>query len=198
MFTGIIEAVGTVAKVEDLGGARRFAVEADFADELRVDQSVAVDGVCLTVVRQNTRSFDVVAIEETLSKTTLGLFDAGRRVNLERAMRPNGLLDGHIVQAHVDAPGEIIDINTETNSSLFSIRYPKSNAANIIPMGSITIDGISLTVARLEADRFTVAIIPHTLENTNVSDWDIGRQVNLEFDMIGKYVARYMESRSAG
>lgn len=198
MFTGIVEAVGKVNRVEDLGGGRRFTVEADFAGELRVDQSVAVDGVCLTVVRHDDRTFDVVAIEETLSKTTLGQYEPERKVNLERAMRPDTLLDGHIVQAHVDATGTIEAVTRETNSRLFTIRYPSESAAYLIPQGSVAVDGISLTVARLEKDTFTVAIIPHTFEYTIASEWEEGRRVNLEFDMIGKYVARYMATRDAG
>ncbi|MFW5973654.1 MAG: riboflavin synthase [Bacteroidota bacterium] len=193
MFTGIVETVGRVANVERLGGARRLTIEAPFASELRVDQSVSVDGACQTVVRCDATSFDVVAIEETLAKTTFGSFEAGRRVNLERAMRPDGRLDGHIVQGHVDATGTITDVRFEENSRLYVIRFQERFAAHIIPVGSISVDGISLTVARLEGNTFTVAIIPHTLERTIVGEWTAGRSVNLEFDMIGKYVARYMQ-----
>lgn len=196
MFTGIVESVGRITTAVPLGGGRRFTIEAPFAGELRVDQSVAVDGVCQTVVRCDDRSFDVVAIEETLRKTTLGSYESGRRVNLERAMRPDGLLDGHIVQGHVDATGEVVGVQHEETSTLFEIAFPASHAAGIIPVGSIAVDGVSLTVARLTDNRFTVAIIPHTLERTIVSEWQAGRRVNLEFDMIGKYVARYMEARA--
>jgi riboflavin synthase len=190
MFTGIVEAVGRVKNVEALGGGRRLRIEAPFAGELKVDESVAVDGCCQTVVRQDETSFDVVSIEETLSKTTFGEFSAGRPVNLERAMRLGDRLDGHLVQGHVDTAGQIIDVTEEGTSWLYRIAFPRAFDPYIIPVGSIAVDGISLTVARLDDESFTVAIIPHTYHNTTVSEWSVGRKVNLEFDLIGKYVAR--------
>ncbi len=198
MFTGIIEAVGRIEAARDMGGGRRFKIAAPFAAELRPDQSVAVNGVCLTVVGSGSGTFDVEAIEETLRKTTLGSFRPGTHVNLERAMRPDGRLDGHIVQGHVDATGTVLSAVEESTGRLYAIRFDPVFSPSLIPVGSIAVDGISLTIARLEADRFTVAIIPHTFAHTNVSEWKPGAPVNLEFDLIGKYVSRYLEhTRSA-
>jgi riboflavin synthase len=190
MFTGIIQSVGRIAEVEELGGGRRLTITAPFAGELRVDESVAVDGCCQTVVRQDDETFDVVSIEETLAKTTFATYEPGRAVNLERAMQLGDRLDGHLVQGHIDATGEIVELMEEETSTLFRITFDRAFDPYIIPVGSIAVDGISLTVARLHPDSFTVAIIPHTFEHTSVGDWSIGRAVNLEFDLIGKYVAR--------
>jgi len=195
MFTGIIEELGRVAAVRELGGGRRLTINAKFAPELRVDESVSVNGACQTVVAVSGETFDVVAIEETLRKTTLGAFRVGTRVNLERAMRPTGRLDGHIVQGHVDATGTVTAVEALATSHLYRIRFDAAFAPYIIPVGSIAIDGISLTVARLEGHEFTVAIIPHTTQLTNVADWIPGAAVNLEFDMIGKYVVRWLSLR---
>ncbi|MEM1041874.1 MAG: riboflavin synthase [Bacteroidota bacterium] len=197
MFTGIIEEVGRVAAVEALEGGKRLTVEASFAGELRVDQSVAVNGACQTVVAQEKQTFSVVAVEETLAKTALGSLREGDRVNLERAMRPDGRLDGHFVQGHVDATGEVASVETLADSWLVRVRYPVELGSYLIPVGSVTLDGISLTVARLSDEALTVAIIPHTWDHTTVSDWKAGRAVNLEFDMIGKYVVRTLQ-RSFG
>lgn len=204
MFTGIIEEVGRIRSVEAQGGGRRLVIEASFAASLRPDQSVAVNGCCQTVVEVHDGAFSVVAIEETLSKTTFGSFADGAPVNLERAMRPDARLDGHIVQGHVDATGEIVEVKELETSRLFRIAFDGGFAPYVIPVGSVAIDGISLTVARLGGRRedgrheLTVAIIPHTFEATNVPTWTTGNRVNLEFDLIGKYVARWMELRSSG
>ena len=193
MFTGIIEEVGRVAAIDNLDGGRRLTIAASFAPELRVDQSVAVSGACQTVVAYDDETFSVVAVEETLSKTNFGALGAGERVNLERAMRPDGRLDGHFVQGHIDATGEVADIEKLADSWLVRVRYPERFAPYLIPVGSITLDGISLTVARLEDDALTAAIIPHTWTHTTIADWQPGRAVNLEFDLIGKYVVRALE-----
>ncbi len=193
MFTGIIEAVGRIERLEKLEGGRRLSIACPFADELRVDESVAVNGACVTVVAQDGSVFEAIAIEETLAKTSLGNLSDGDTVNLERAMQANGRFDGHIVQGHVDTTGTIESIEQLADSWLATIRYPASYSANLIPAGSITVDGISLTVARLTEDSFTVAIIPHTWEHTTVRDWQPRRHVNLEFDVIGKYVGRILE-----
>ncbi len=195
MFTGIIETLGRVVSVRDLGGGRRLTLAASFADELRVDQSVAVNGACQTVVAVGEGTFDVVAVEETLRKTTLGALRPGTRVNLERAMRPDARLDGHIVQGHVDATGEVVAVERLATSTLYRIRFDASFAPYVIPVGSIALDGISLTVARLEGDTLTVAVIPHTTALTNVDTWRPGTRVNMEFDMIGKYVVRWLSLR---
>ena len=193
MFTGIIEAVGTVEAITELDGGRRFRFAALFADELGVDESVAVNGTCLTVVAHDADAFEAIAIEETLSKTSLGELEAGSPVNLERAMRAGGRLDGHIVQGHVDATGTVESVEALDDSWLVRVRYPEAFAPYLIPVGSITLDGISLTVARLDDDALTVAIIPHTWDHTTVHTWQPGRRVNLEFDLIGKYVIRALE-----
>ena len=197
MFTGIVEEVGRIAAVEPLEGGRRLRIAASFAPELRVDQSVAVNGACQTVVGVEGGTFEVVAVEETLAKTNLGALEAGGRVNLERAMRPDGRLDGHLVQGHVDTTGEVVGIEKLADSWLVRVRYPERFAPYLIPVGSVTLDGISLTVARLDEDpevpALTVAVIPHTWQHTTVADWRAGRAVNLEFDLIGKYVVRALE-----
>ena len=192
MFTGIIEETGRIAAIEDLGGGRRLTIAASFAQELRPDQSVAVNGACQTVVAVEGHTFDVVAIEETLRKTTFGAFQEGTPVNLERAMQPTGRLDGHFVQGHVDATGEIVAIEKEQTNWLYRVRFDEQFAPYLIPVGSITLDGISLTVARLAEHELTVAIIPHTFEKTTVQTWQPGTRVNMEFDMIGKYVVGFL------
>ncbi len=192
MFTGIIEEVGTLAAVHDLGGGRRLTVAARMAPELRPDQSVAVNGVCQTVVAVHGDAFDVVAVEETLRKTTFGSFAPGTPVNLERAMRPDARLDGHLVQGHVDATGTVVAVEPQTTGRHYRIRFDAAFAPYVIPVGSIALDGISLTVARLAEDELTVAVIPHTYDLTNVRSWHPGTPVNMEFDLIGKYVARWL------
>jgi len=192
MFTGIIKEVGRIARVEDLGGGKRFTIQAEMAPELRVDESVSINGACQTVVAvdEETSTFEVVSIEETLRKTTFSALRDDDPVNLERAMRADSRVDGHFVQGHVDATGTVVRTEREDTDWLYQIRFDESFASYLIPVGSITIDGISLTVARLEGNTLTVAIIPHTYENTNVPTWTQGAAVNLEFDMIGKYVVR--------
>ena len=192
MFTGIIEEVGKIAAVRDLGGGRRLSVEAKMAPELRPDQSVAVNGVCQTVVAVEGTTFDVVAVEETLRKTTFGALTAETPVNLERALQPTGRLDGHFVQGHVDATGTVIAVEKEQTNGLYRVRFEAQFTPYLIPVGSITLDGISLTVARLDERELTVAIIPHTYEHTTVATWKPGTRVNMEFDMIGKYVVRWL------
>lgn len=192
MFTGIIEEVGEVVRVDDLGGGKRLTIRAAMSGEVRVDESVAVNGACQTVVAHDRRTFSVVAIEETLRKTALGQLRTGTPVNLERAMQLGARLDGHLVQGHVDGLGVITGVEQETSSWRYTVRFPEAFAPYLIPVGSITVDGISLTVARLADHTFTVAIIPHTYEHTNVPTWQVGSRVNLEFDLIGKYVARHL------
>lgn len=193
MFTGIIEEVGRVEAVEKRGGGRRLTIAAELAPALRPDVSVAVSGACQTVVDVRGGTFSVVAVEETLRKTTFGQLAPGDAVNLERAMQPTGRLDGHFVQGHVDATGTVLGVEEEGASRLYRIGFDVRFAPYLIPVGSVTIDGISLTVARLEEEALTVAIIPHTYEHTAVPTWTSGKAVNLEFDLIGKYVVRWLE-----
>jgi len=193
MFTGIIEEVGAVTHIDDLGGGKRLTIEADMAPELQVDQSVSIDGACQTVVDvdADAGTFAVDSIEETLRKTTFGALTAGTPVNLERALQAGDRLDGHFVQGHVDATGTIVSVEREETDWLYTIEFDPEYASYLIPVGSISVDGISLTVARLDEGTFTVAIIPHTHEVTTVAEtWTEGAAVNLEFDLIGKYVAR--------
>ena len=192
MFTGIIEAVGTVARATPLGDGRRLRINAPFAAELNVDASVAVNGACLTVVAHDGEAFEVEAVEETLAKTSLGALAEGSRVNLERAMLMTTRLDGHFVQGHVDTTGEVLSVEALSTSWLVTVGFAPEHAGALIPVGSVTLDGVSLTVARLGDDRLTVAIIPHTYARTTVAEWAVGRRVNVEFDLIGKYVARQL------
>ena len=168
MFTGIIEEIGTVTRITDLGGGKRLTIEAAMAPELRVDQSVSINGACQTVVDVDaeTSTFAVDSIEETLRKTTFGGLEAGTPVNLERALQAGDRLDGHFVQGHVDATGTVTAVEQEETDWLYTIRFDPEYASYLIPVGSIAIDGISLTVARLGDDTLTVAIIPHTGRRT--------------------------------
>ncbi|MFK7843762.1 MAG: riboflavin synthase [Rhodothermales bacterium] len=193
MFTGIIEEVGRLVEIVPFGGGRKLKIQSEFAGQLKPDESVSVNGACQTVVAADAQTFEVVAIEETLRKTTFGEFQAGMSLNLERAMPMNGRLDGHFVLGHVDATGTVVSVEQEETNWLMEISFEDSYAPYIIPVGSITLDGISLTVARLSGNHLTVAIIPHTYEHTNVSTWKAGASVNLEFDMIGKYVVRWLD-----
>ncbi|MEM8556291.1 MAG: riboflavin synthase [Bacteroidota bacterium] len=202
MFTGIIEAVGRVARIEPLEGGRRFTFKAPFASELKIDQSIAVNGACLTAVVVTDATFEVVAVEETLAKTSLGDLAEGDPVNLERAMRADARLDGHFVLGHVDATGTVRSIETLADSWMVTIAFDRQFAPYLIPVGSVALDGISLTVARLATieqggDHLTVAIIPYTWEHTTMYAWQPGRRVNLEFDVLGKYVVRALELRDA-
>lgn len=198
MFTGIIEEIGFLQRVEKSEASRRLAIEAAFAGDLSVDQSVAVNGACLTVVEQNAESFTVDVIEETLQKTTLGSFKQGDQLNLERALILGDRLDGHLVQGHVDATGTIEIVEQLSKYRNACIVYPQEFAPFLIPVGSVTVDGISLTIAELDEPEgtFEVGLIPHTLEHTTASSWQPGEKVNLEFDVIGKYVQRRVSPRS--
>ena len=195
MFTGIIESKATVESVRDLGGGIEFTLQTPLAAELGIDDSISVNGVCLTVVSQEAGRFRVQAVEETLRKTTLGLWKAGTAVNVERAMVLGARLDGHIVQGHVDTTGRVLSIQEEATGKLVEIGFPVEFADFVIGRGSIAVDGISLTVAREAKDRFTVAIIPYTWEHTNLGSLEVGDAANLEFDMVGKYVLRHLKNR---
>jgi riboflavin synthase len=193
MFTGIIEAVGRVEAAEQRHGASRLRIAAPFAGDLKVDDSVAVDGVCLTVVERTDSFFEADVVAETLAKTNLDRLAEGEEVNLERSLEAGARLHGHIVQGHVDARGEVADVDTGGGSTLVTVRYPRHFAAYLIPVGSVALDGISFTVARLGDETLTVAVIPHTWEHTTIRSWEAGRKVNLEFDLIGKYVVRAIQ-----
>nr|WP_298996251.1 riboflavin synthase [uncultured Allomuricauda sp.] len=196
MFTGIIETLGKVQLLEKEGGNLHITVSSDITHELKIDQSVSHNGVCLTVVSINGNQYTVTAIEETLNKTNLGDLAIGDTVNLERAMKLGARLDGHIVQGHVDQTATCTQIEQKDGSWSFTFSYDSSLNNVTIEKGSITIDGVSLTVVDSEKDRFSVAIIPYTYEHTRFGSYREGVTVNLEFDVIGKYVARLMELRN--
>lgn len=192
MFTGIIEAVGSVVSIVKEGTNRNFIFESQIGDELKVDQSVSHNGVCLTVTRVNGKQYGVTAIDETLQKSNLGMLQPGDVVNLERCMLANGRFDGHIVQGHVDQVGVCKSVEEIGGSWLFDFEYDSKHGNVTVEKGSITINGVSLTCFNSSAGRFRVAIIPYTFEHTNFSKMVVGSLVNLEFDIVGKYVARLL------
>lgn len=195
MFTGIIKSVGTVEQIQELEGGKEITIVSGFAEKVEIDQSISINGACHTATACDEQTFTVQSIEETLRKTNIGDLTKGAPVNLERSMRPDQLLDGHIVQGHVDTTGTITEIEKEDTDWLLTIEYPEEHAGLIVGRGSIAIDGISLTVANEGQNSFQVAIIPYTYEHTNLKAKEIGDTVNLEFDILGKYVLKYMESR---
>ena len=188
MFTGIVEKIGRVAKISLQGKNRHFFIESELAPELKIDQSVAHNGVCLTVVGIQGKVYEVVAIDETLQKTSLGTWQVGDRVNLERAMKLGDRLDGHIVQGHVDQVGICYAIEDAQGSRVFTFHYDPSLGNMTIEKGSITVNGVSLTVVNSQKGAFSVAVIPYTYEHTSFHTLRVGDRVNLEFDVIGKYV----------
>ena len=190
MFTGIIETLGRVVKIENDKGNTHFTIQSDITNELKVDQSVAHNGVCLTVVDIKDDTYIVTAIKETLDKTNLGTLSENDLVNIERAMKLGDRLDGHIVQGHVDQTAICTQVSENDGSWFYTFEY-SAEANNItIEKGSITVNGVSLTVVDSKKTQFSVAIIPYTYEHTGFSEFKKGTLVNLEFDVIGKYVAR--------
>ena len=192
MFTGIVECLGEVEKIERDGSNLHFLIRSPFAKELKVDQSVAHDGVCLTITGIVDHGHWVTAIDETLQKTTLGKWTEGQLVNLERAVKSGDRMDGHVVQGHVDCTAKCTDIRNEQGSYRISFRYPVHPERVTIEKGSITVDGISLTVVNSAVDGFEVCIIPYTWQHTQLRFLKVGDEVNLEFDVFGKYVMKYM------
>lgn len=192
MFTGIIEATGIVKSMEKDRQNVHFTIESPISGELKIDQSVSHDGVCLTVVGLGEGSHTVTAVDETLHRTNLGAWVVGRKVNLERSMLMGGRLDGHIVQGHVDKAVQCIQVVETGGSWRCSFRYQPSPEHLLVDKGSITVNGVSLTVVEPTDDLFSVAIIPYTWEHTNFQDLQAGDWVNLEFDVIGKYIARHL------
>jgi len=190
MFTGIVETQGIIKKITEKGGNKIFWIKSPISSKLRVDQSVCHDGACLTVEEVKNNRHRVTAIAETLSKTTLGNWQPGYVINIERCLKLNDRLDGHLVQGHVDAVGTCIKKAEKDGSWEFSFQFPAQFAELIIEKGSITINGISLTAFDVKQNSFEVAIIPFTFENTNIKNVEPGDNVNLEFDMVGKYISR--------
>lgn len=188
MFTGIIEQLGVVKAIECENENIHFTIEAPFTGELKIDQSVAHNGCCLTVVSITGNEYVVTAIQETLNKTNLGSWKLGTKVNLERCMLMNGRLDGHIVQGHVDTTAECILIEDQYGSWKYTFQYSSDDVT--VEKGSVTVNGTSLTVVDSKPQEFSVCIIPYTFEHTNFHDLEVGHKVNIEFDIIGKYVAK--------
>ena len=195
MFTGIIESTGKLIAVSKEGSNLRLRMQANFTHELKVDQSVAHNGICLTVVKIHQDEYTVTAIKETIDKTSIGAWKVGDVLNIERAMKLGDRLDGHIVQGHVDQIGVCTNIKEANGSWVFTFEYNQDLNNITIEKGSITINGTSLTVVNSQINSFSVAIIPYTFEHTNFYTFKIGSLVNLEFDVIGKYVARLNELR---
>ena len=195
MFTGIIETLGIVKKIENEGSNRHITVASSFVDELKIDQSVAHNGVCLTVVNINREkgTYKVIAVDETLRKTNLGDFVEGDEVNLERGMLLNTRLDGHIVQGHVDSTAVCTSVTDENGSWKFVFENDGSARNLLVEKGSVTVNGVSLTVVDAGDYSFSVAIIPYTMQHTTFKNLKRGHTVNVEFDIIGKYEARLME-----
>ncbi|MBQ0104367.1 MAG: riboflavin synthase [Prevotellaceae bacterium] len=196
MFSGIVEEYATVVAIEHEQENVHLTMKCSFVDELKIDQSVAHNGVCLTVVRIADGTYTVTAMKETLDRSNLGLLKVGDEVNVERSMMMNGRLDGHIVQGHVDQTAECISKEDAEGSWVFTFRYhfDKEMAQRgyiTVDKGSVTVNGVSLTVCNPTNDTFQVCIIPYTYENTNFHNIEVGTVVNLEFDIIGKYISRY-------
>lgn len=195
MFSGIVEGAATVVALRKEGGNLHITLRCEFTDELTIDQSVAHNGVCLTVVAIDGDTYTVTAIAETLDRSNLGLLAEGELVNVERSMPVNGRLDGHIVQGHVDTTARCVDIEDADGSKYFKFQYDFSpemarKGYLTVDKGSVAVNGVSLTVCDAEPDSFRVAIIPYTLEHTNFCRIRVGSTVNLEFDIVGKYIAR--------
>ncbi len=200
MFSGIIEEFATVVAIHKDRENIDFTLTCSFVGELSIDQSVAHNGVCLTVVRIENDTYTVTAMKETLERSNLGLLKVGDKVNIERSMLMNGRLDGHIVQGHVDMTARCIAMEDADGSTYFTFQYDYDREMALhgyftVDKGSVTVNGVSLTVCRPTLDTFQVAIIPYTMEHTNFQDIRIGTMVNLEFDILGKYIARLQEMR---
>lgn len=190
MFTGIIETLGTIKQIVKDNDNVHITVGSEITNELKIDQSVAHNGVCLTVVAIENDNYTVTAIKETMDKTNLSNWKTGDLINLERAMKLGDRLDGHIVQGHVDQTGVCKNIENANGSWVYTFEYNKSLSNITIEKGSITVNGVSLTVVNSKENEFSVAIIPYTYQHTNFHTFEVGSKINLEFDVIGKYVAR--------
>ena len=195
MFTGIIEAIGTVRKITWQGTNKSFYIQSDLASGLSIDESISHNGACLTVEEIQDDIYKVTAIKETLEKTNIGSWKNDDLINLERSMKIGGRIDGHIVQGHVDCTAICIAKNDLEGSYEFTFEFDKKFAGLIIEKGSISLNGISLTIFNISLNSFSVAIIPYTFEHTNMKSMQKGMQVNIEFDMIGKYVSRLQSLR---
>ncbi|MFI3320996.1 MAG: riboflavin synthase [Rikenellaceae bacterium] len=194
MFSGIVEEAAKVVALRKDAENLHITVECSFTDQLKIDQSIAHNGVCLTVVELTDTTYTVTAIKETLIKSNLGLVEVDDMINLERSMRPDALLDGHIVQGHVDQTATCTNIEEADGSWYFTFEYENSGENVTVEKGSITVNGVSLTVVNSKSNSFQVAIIPYTFHHTNFCQFKVGTTVNLEFDIIGKYITKLMKS----
>ena len=193
MFTGIIESLGKIISVQDEGTNKRFTIESSISSELKIDQSVSHDGVCLTVVNVGDKQHEVIAVDETLNRSDLRRKKAGDFINLERSMMMNGRMDGHLVQGHVDDVARVKKISEKDGSWIFEFGFNQKNSDLLVDKGSVCINGVSLTVIKPSKKKFSVAIIPYTFENTNFKFLKEGEEANIEFDIIGKYVQRILK-----
>ena len=193
MFTGIIEGLGEVVNIEKEGENVHFSVKSNIANELKIDQSLAHNGVCLTVVGIDNNTYVVTAIKETLEKSNIGNLKVGSLVNIERAMLANGRFDGHVVQGHVDQTATCKSVEEQDGSWMFTFGYDSKNGNVTVEKGSITVNGVSLTVVNSLDNQFSVCIIPYTKEHTTFNTLKAGDNINLEFDIVGKYVARLLQ-----
>jgi len=193
MFTGLIEEIGRIQRIESFGGGSRIAIAADqVLSDLKLGDSVAINGVCLTVVARSESAFQVEAVAETLRRSTLGLLHQGDAVNLERALRADSRLGGHFVQGHVDGIGEVISLAAKDPGYWLEIKLADKSLPYVVEKGSIAIDGVSLTIAQVEADRIAIALIPHSAQATTLSGKRSGDKVNIEYDILAKYVGRFL------
>lgn len=195
MFTGIVEDQGVLSEINRVGSNIEFRFESELAKELKIDQSVSHNGVCLTVTSCSTENYTVTAIDETLLKTNLGSLKVGDQINLERCMKADGRFDGHMVYGHVDCTGECVGVTNKEGSYVFEIKYNGSEMNSVVEKGSICLNGISLTVFDTSSDKFSVAIIPYTFEHTSMKFLKIGDSVNLEFDILGKYIYTILQKQ---
>lgn len=195
MFNGIVETTGKIKEITEMDGAKELTIGVPFAGEVHVDESIAVNGVCVTVVSFDENSFQVQCVEETLRKTNLGDLEEGSEVNLERSLTLDSAIEGHIVQGHVDTVAKIVEISKEGADLLITVEYSEEFEDYVVGRGSIAMDGISLTVARDEGNRCKVAIIPYTWDYTNLKTKKVGDHLNIEFDVFGKYIVKYLEKR---
>lgn len=195
MFTGIIESTGKIVSLQKEGGNLHLSIESKISPELKIDQSVSHNGVCLTVVEVKENTHRVTAVDETLQKTNLGSLKVGDEINLERCTKVGDRLDGHIVQGHVDQTAAVVDVVANGGSWIYTFRYSPSKENLIVEKGSVAVNGISLTAFDVKDDLFSIAVIPYTYEHTNMKSVAKNFIVNLEFDVIGKYVAKILRAR---
>lgn len=194
MFSGIVESIAQVVSVKESGSNKTLVISNPYKEELYIDQSISHNGVCLTVVKINDKSYEVDVVDETLKKSNIGELKSGDTVNLERSLKLGSRIDGHFVQGHIDNVAEIVGISEVEGSWIYKIKIPDASADLIVPRGSISINGISLTIAEISSNNIvSVAIIPYTYANTNLQFLEVGKHVNIEYDMFGKYIQRYLQ-----